>query len=397
VISDLVMDEMDGLKLVQQIHERDPVLPIMIVSGQARIADALNAANLGVTAFLEKPVKREHLLETARDILSHLTSPGQKGDSDFASDFVHRSAMIGDLLERSRLVAEQNSPALILGPTGSGKKMLAQAIHQGSPRREKPFLSIQCGSLPQQLLESELFGHVKGAFPEATEAHTGLFQSAQGGTLFLDEVGDMPLEVQGTLQRVLENLEVRPLGANEGSPVDVHLIASSSQDLQEMVANGDFRENLFYRLNVVPLKIPPLSQRLDDIPVLIEHFLNQLAAQGQIPRKRFSPDALRLLVGSDWPGNVRQLRNVVEHCHVLTNGRVIPLNLVEEAVDRQSHKPPTLDQAKMGFERRYLASLLRTTRGNVTDAARLAGRNRTEFYKLLHRHELNPADFRAKH
>lgn len=396
VITDLVMDEMDGLKLVQQIHDRDPVLPVMIVSGQARIADALDAANLGVTAFLEKPVERQNLLKTAREILSHLSSPGGKSHHHFAPDIVFRSALMGDLLGRAERVASETSPVLILGPTGSGKELLAHAIHQGSDRHDGPFVSIQCGALPQQLLESELFGHSKGAFPGATEAHTGLLQSANGGTLFLDEVGDMPLEVQAKLQRVLQDFRVRPVGAVEDAPVDVRLIASSNQNLQAMVTNGDFREDLFYRINVVPLVIPPLSQRLDDIPVLIEHFLEQLGKQGHSARKRFSPDALRHLVASDWPGNVRQLRNVVEHCHVLATGQVIPLHLVEEAVDRQSHKPPTLDQAKMGFERRYLASLLRTTSGNVTDAARLAGRNRTEFYKLLHRHELDPAAFRTK-
>ena len=396
VITDLVMDEMNGLTLVKQIHERDPVLPVMIVSGQARIADALDAANLGVTAFLEKPVQREKLLETAKEILKHLSSPGEQSENDFAPEFIHRSALINDLLQRARLVAQESSPVLILGPTGSGKEVLARAVHAGSERRDGPFVGIQCGALPQQLLESELFGHEQGAFPGATEKHTGLLQAADGGTLFLDEVGDMPLEVQGKLQRALEDFRVRPLGASSDIPVDVRLIAASHQDLQAMVDRGDFRQDLFYRLNVVPLTIPPLSERLDDIPVLIDHFLAELAQQGKGARKRFSPDALRHLVANDWPGNVRQLRNVVEHCHVLTPGQVIPLNLVEEAVDRQSHKPPTLDEAKMGFERRYLASLLRTTSGNVTDAARLAGRNRTEFYKLLHRHQLDPAAFRVQ-
>lgn len=394
VITDLVMDEMNGLTLVKQIHERDPLLPVMIVSGQARIADALDAANLGVTAFLEKPVAREQLLETANEILQHLSSPGDKSEGDFAPGFIHRSVVIEDLLQRARLVAQQSSPVLILGPTGSGKELLAHAIHAASARQNKPFVGINCGSLPQQLLESELFGHEQGAFTGASEDHPGLLRAADGGTLFLDEVAETPLETQAMLQRALETSSVRSLGATSDTPVDLRLIAASSQDLQALVDRGDFREDLFYQLNVVPLRIPPLSERLDDIPALLEHFLEGLAAAGKSARKRFSPDALRHLVANDWPGNVRQLRNVVEHCHTLTSGPVIPLNLVEEAVNRQSHKPPTLDEAKMGFERRYLASLLRTTRGNVTDAARLAGRNRTEFYKLLHRHQLDPAAFR---
>lgn len=395
VITDLVMGELDGLQLTEQIHSQDPVLPVMIVSGQARIVDALDAANLGVTAFLEKPVQREQLLDTARDILGHLSSPGE-GGTDFAPGFIHRSPLIHDLLERARRVAAENSPVLILGPTGSGKELLAQAIHSASERTGGPFISIQCGSLPQQLLESELFGHEPGAFPGATTRHTGLLQAADKGTLFLDEVGDMPLAVQARLLHVLQDFRVRPLGADSDVPVDVRLIATSKHDLPAMVARGDFREDLYYRLNVVPLQIPALADRRDDLPVLIDHFLRQLAGGRSAGRKRFSPDALRHLVASDWPGNVRQLRNVVEHCHVLSSGPVIPLGLVEESVSRQSARPPTLDEAKTGFERRYLASLLRTTGGNVTDAARLAGRNRTEFYKLLHRHQLDPAAFRAQ-
>lgn len=395
VVTDLVMDEMDGLKLVRQIHEVDPVLPVMIVSGQARIDDALNAANLGVTAFLEKPINRDRFIDTAREILSHLTSPGEKSNN-FAPHLVHRSAVINDLLERARIVAKENKPVLILGPTGSGKELLARAIHNGSSRYEGPFVGIQCGAVPQQMLESELFGHEKGAFPGAIEAHTGIFVSAEGGTLFLDEIADMPLELQAKLERTLEEGHFRPLGAAADIPVNVRVIASSNQNLQAMADEGTFRKDLFYRLNVVPLNIPPLAQRLDDIPALVDHFLSQLSVEGKSARKRFSPDALRQLVSSDWPGNARQLRNVVEHCHMLASGQVIPVNLVEEAVDRLSHKPPTLDEAKMGFERRYLASLLRTTSGNVTDAARLAGRNRTEFYKLLHRHDLDPAGFRIK-
>lgn len=394
VITDLVMDKLDGLELLRRIQDQDPLLPVMIVSGQARIADALQAANLGVATFLEKPVERHQLLDSVRGILDDLSAP-TVGSSDFAPAFVHRSAAIRDLLERARRVATQTSPVLILGPTGSGKELLAQAIHQGSARHDGPFVGIQCGALPQQLLESELFGHEAGAFQGAGERHHGLLRAADKGTLFLDEVGDMPPEVQTKLLRVLQDFRFRPLGASGDVSVDVRLIAASNQDLRAMVERGEFREDLYYRLNVVSLSIPPLSQRREDIPALVEHFLATSEDGPQHQRKRFARDALRHLIACDWPGNARQLRNVVEHCRILSNGQVIPLNLVEDAVSRQASAPPTLDEAKMDFERRYLTSLLRTTAGNITDAARLAGRNRTEFYKLLHRHQLSPAEFRV--
>lgn len=394
VITDLVMDEIDGLGLVQQIQTQDPLLPIMIVSGQARIADALNAANLGVIAFLEKPVQREKLLAAVQDILGHLTAPGEQVVK-FAPDFVHRSPLINDLLMRAHRVAGQSSPLLLLGPVGSGKELLAQAIHASGDRVDGPLVNVQC-SLPPPLLEAELFGHGQKTLADAKSGQIGGLLQANHGTLFLEDVADLPLDIQAELLRVLQQRCIRPLNSDNEIAVDVRLIAASSHTLEDRVARGEFREDLFYRLNVVSLRIPSLAERREDIPALVEHFLANLNADAGGRRKRFSPDALRQLVKCDWPGNVRQLGNVVQQCHVLSTSPVIAVTLVEEAVSRQASRPPPLDEAKMGFERRYLASLLRTTAGNVTDAANLAGRNRTEFYKLLHRHKLDPADFRAQ-
>lgn len=396
VVSDLYMDEMDGLKLVAEIHQHDPVLPIILVSGQAGVPEAMEAAQLGVETFLEKPLERKALISAISTTLKDYGNSGAVGESAFAPQIIHRSTLMRELLSRAERIATQESTVLIQGPTGSGKELLASAIHQGSPRAEAPYVSINCSALPEQLLESELFGHEKGAFTGATQRHEGLFKAANGGTLFLDEVGDMPLTVQAKLLRVLQDFQVRPVGATQSSPVDVRIIAATNNDLQSKIEEGEFREDLFYRLNVIPLRLPALGERRDDIQPLVDHFLKKLAPSNRNKQKRFAPDALKYMLSYTWPGNVRQLQNTVEQCHALSTTDVIPLNLVVEAINRMPNKPPTLDEARMAFERRYLASLLRTTSGNVTDASALAGRNRTEFYKLLHRHSLEPAAFRKK-
>ncbi|MES9845231.1 MAG: sigma-54 dependent transcriptional regulator [Candidatus Sedimenticola sp. 6PFRAG5] len=394
VITDLVMDGMNGLRLISEIHRYDPVLPVMVLSGQAGIPDALEASHLGVNAFFEKPVKRQHLIDAVNQVLSRAgASPVQPADR-FAPRIIYRSKRMGELLSRAQLVAAGDSTVLITGCTGTGKELLAQAIHEGSDRRDAPFISINCSALPEQLLESELFGHEKGAFTGATSRHVGLFEAANTGTLFLDEIGDMPVMLQAKLLRVLQEFKVRPVGSASSIPVDVRIISATHQDLDEMVERKEFRADLYYRLNVVPLYIPNLSERREDIPELVEHFLTTLSERSGKKRKRFSPDAISHLVSTSWPGNIRQLQNVVEQCFVLSPGELIPINLVSEALRDRPGEILPLDEAKRAFERRYLASLLRTTEGNITAAAQLAGRNRTEFYTLLNKHSLEPAAFR---
>jgi two-component system response regulator GlrR len=250
--------------------------------------------------------------------------------------------------------------------------------------------------LPEQLLESELFGHEKGAFTGATARHIGLFQAADGGTLFLDEIGDMPLSLQAKVLRVLQDFAVRPVGGLQTVEIDVRVISATHQPLQELVANKRFREDLYYRLNVVPLVIPPLRDRPDDILMLAEHLLTVFADKAGNVRKHFAPDARTVLQQARFPGNVRQLRNVIERCVVLSNGPVIPRSLVIEALEDQTLDMPSLDEARDAFERRYLAGLLRATNGNISAAAKTARRNRTEFYNLLARHHLEPGDFRQR-
>ena len=398
VISDLVMDDMSGLKLLGEIHRHDPVLPTIIMSGKAGVPDALEAAHLGVSGFLEKPFDKTRLQQTVADALDggSATVTGQGQLDTAAGTLVYRAAIMQELVARVHRVAAGDSTVLLHGETGTGKELVARALHDLGTRREQPFVSINCSALPEALLESELFGHEKGAFTGANSRHVGLFQAADGGTIFLDEIGDMPLALQAKVLRVLQDFSVRPVGGLQATRIDVRVISATHHDLAELVEQKQFREDLYYRLNVVPLQVPPLRQRAEDIPLLLEHFLAQMAARGDGQPLRFAPEARAMLIQAPFPGNVRQLRNVVERCVVLSTGRVIPKSLVNEALQDQTLDMPTLDDAKSAFERRYLAGLLRATEGNISTAARIAGRNRTEFYNLLNRHGLEPESFRTR-
>ena len=398
VISDLVMDDMNGLRLLGEIHRQDPVLPAMVMSGKAGVPDALKAAHLGVTGFLEKPFDKDALLGAVRESIGREPPSGANAGAldTSAGTLVYRSAVMQELVGRIQRVAAGTSTVLLRGETGTGKELVARAIHDLGPRGERPFVGINCSALPEQLLESELFGHEKGAFTGATTRHVGLFQAADGGTLFLDEIGDMPLALQAKVLRVLQDFAVRPVGGLDTVKIDVRVIAATHQDLAAMVEHKQFREDLFYRLNVVPLQVPALRERREDIPDLLAYFLERLAARGAGEARQFAPEARAALLQASYPGNIRQLQNIVERCLVLSNGPVIPKALVVEALQEETTGMPTLDEAKHAFERRYLAGLLRATNGNVSGAARLAGRNRTEFYNLLARHSLEPEHFRSR-
>lgn len=395
VLTDLVMDGMDGLRLLKEIHRHDPVMPVVMLSGQAEIADAMQAAHLGVCGFLTKPPQREALVEQVRRAIAQSGRTRSRAGNGFAPHIIYRSSLMATLLERARMVAAVDSTVLITGGTGTGKELLAKAIHDASPRSECPFVSVNCSAIPDQLLESELFGHEKGAFTGATSRHEGLFTAANEGTLFLDEVGDMPLELQVKLLRVLQDFQVRPVGSTKSFPVDVRIVSATHQDLPAAVESGSFREDLYYRLSVVPLHMPDLDERREDISPIIDHLMQALSARHGIERKHFAPDARELLCTAAWPGNIRQLANVVEQCMVLSSTDIMPVDLVRSAMLEQPAEIMPLEEAKRIFERRYLIDVLRITGGQVSNAARLAGRNRTEFYKLLTRHALDAAQFRG--
>lgn len=392
VISDLRMDEMDGMALFAEIQKRQPGMPVIILTAHGSIPDAVAATQQGVFGFLTKPVDRDALYKAIDEALAQ--SMPAAGDDTWREGIVTRSPTMLRLLEQANMVAQSDVSVLINGQSGTGKEVLAQAIHAASPRAGKAFIAINCGALPEQLLESELFGHAKGAFTGAVSSREGLFQAAEGGTLFLDEIGDMPLALQVKLLRVLQERKVRPLGSNRDIDINVRIISATHRDLPKAMAKGEFREDLFYRLNVVSLKIPALNERAEDIPLLANHLLRESAQRHKPFVRSFSTDAMRRLMAASWPGNVRQLVNVIEQCVALTSAPVISEALVEQALEGENTVLPTFAEARNHFELNYLRKLLQITKGNVTNAARLAGRNRTEFYKLLARHELDAADFK---
>jgi len=394
VVTDLRMGGMDGMALFEAIHRDSPSLPVVILTAHGTIPEAVAATRRGVFSFLTKPFEPKVLLDAVAEAM-RLSSPPTGERESWRAEIITRSSSMEDLLAQARRVAASDASVSILGQSGTGKELLARAIHRASARADAPFVGVNCGAIPEGLLESELFGHKKGSFTGAVADRRGLFQAAQGGTLFLDEIGDMPLSLQVKLLRALEERTVRPVGAQESEDVDVRLISATHRKLDDLIASGEFREDLFYRLNVVKLSIPPLSQRREDIPLLSNHFLASLAARYDKGSLAITPEAMEALVKAPWPGNVRQLFNVIEQAVALTATQVIPETLITQALDVAEAPFIPLDEARRAFERDYLVRILKITGGNVTKAARMAGRNRTEFYRLLERHSLQPEMFKA--
>jgi two-component system response regulator GlrR len=395
VVTDLRMQGMDGMALFDAIHRDSPSLPVVILTAHGTIPEAVSATRRGVFSFLTKPFEPKVLLDTVAEAM-RLSSPPASGELEsWRAELITRSSAMEDLLSQARRVAASDASVCIFGASGTGKELLARAIHRASPRGEAPFVAVNCGAIPEGLLESELFGHKKGSFTGAVADRRGLFQAAQGGTLFLDEIGDMPLPLQVKLLRALEERKIRPVGSHESFDVDVRVIAATHRKLEERIASGEFREDLYYRLNVVKLYIPTLAERREDIPLLANEFLTRLGTRYRRGRLAFAPEAMQLLVSAPWPGNVRQLLNVVEQAVALATTEVIPESLVRQALDAGDTMLTPLDEARRAFERDYLVRILKITGGNVTKAARLAGRNRTEFYRLLERHSLEPGMFKG--
>ena len=399
VLSDVQLPGKDGLALFDAIRAKHPSLPVILLTAHGTIPDAVEATSRGVYTYLTKPFNGKALLETISQALA-LGSPtdhtkGASANESWREAIVSRSNVMAELLAEAKLVAGSDASVLIRGESGSGKEVLAQAIHRASPRADKPFVAVNCGAIPESLLESELFGHIKGAFTGAVANHAGLFQAANGGTLFLDEIGDMPVALQVKLLRVLQERVVRPVGASQAIPIDVRIMSATHRDLDAAMAEGEFREDLYYRLNVVSLTLPTLSERREDIPLLANHFLAKLALKYNKRVNGFAPEAVKALATAPWPGNVRQLHNVVEQVSALATTPLIPLALVQRALRVPSVEVLTFTEARLRFEREYLVDLLKLTDGSVADAARLAGRNRTEFYRLLQKHGLTPGVFRA--
>ncbi|MCG3185968.1 MAG: Transcriptional regulatory protein GlrR [Rhodocyclaceae bacterium] len=393
VITDMRMPGMNGAALFDAIQRDFPSLPVIVLTAHGTIPDAVDATRHGVFSYLTKPYEPAFLLaEIERGLKIGAGAPGGAGE-DWRAGIVTCNASMEAVLAQVRLLAAGNASVLIRGPSGSGKELLAKALHLAGPRGNARFLAVNCGAIPEQLLESELFGHLKGSFTGAVRDHRGLFQEAQGGTLFLDEIGDMPMPLQVKLLRVLEERQVRPVGSTRSFPIDVRIVSATHRPLEQDFAENRFREDLYYRLNVATLVLPSLAERRDDIPLLANHFLRTLGERYGKPVGGFAPMAMDMLIGAPWPGNVRQLYNVVEQAVALSITPVIPPGLIQNAL-RDDQRMESLENARMRFERDYLVRTLRITGGNVSHAARLAKRNRTEFYKLLQRHHLEPSRFK---
>lgn len=397
VITDLRMAGMDGMQLFERIHATQPTLPVIILTAHGNIPDAVAATRRGVFGFLPKPFEAKELLaQVAQAIRLSTGAQDAKANDAWRSSIITCSHAMEEVLRQAQLVAASDASVLITGDSGTGKELLARALHDASPRARGPFQAINCAAIPEHLLESELFGHTKGAFSGAINTHKGLFQAAGGGTLFLDEIGDMPLTLQPKLLRALQERVVRPVGSTETIAVNVRIVSATHHDLDARMEEGALRQDLYYRLNVVGLRLPSLVERREDIPLLATHFLRQLAERDKKPVRNFAPDAMETLVNAPWPGNVRQLLNVVEQSVALSTTEVLPQTLVQQALREDAQRLVSLDEARRAFEYDYLVRLLKTTGGNVTQAARLAQRNRTEFYKLLQRHNLTPALFKSE-
>lgn len=393
VISDMQMSGQDGMALFDYIHRTIPTLPVIILTAFGTIPDAVAAVQRGIFGYLTKPYDPKILLsqiERALGLSPNIeTAPRQAPRSSWRENIITQSAIMEDLLTKVDRVAQGDASVLLFGKSGVGKELFARAIHQASRRCDQPFITINCAAIPEQLLESELFGHTKGAFTGAVRDHKGLFQLAEGGSLFLDEIGDMPLLLQVKLLHALQERVIRPVGATQSVPIDVRIISATHRDLKSEIAAGNFREDLYYRLFVVGLTIPSLAQRREDVPLLANHFLRVFAEKHQKHINGFSPEAISFLLASSWPGNIRQLMNVVEQSVVMSAVPLISCELVRDAMHRDETQITSFDEARKQFERDYLVRLLKITAGNVTQAAKLAKRNRTEFYKLLQRHQLD--------
>jgi two-component system nitrogen regulation response regulator NtrX len=397
VFLDVKMAGLDGLETLARLRALDPQAVVVMISGHGTIATAVDATQRGAFDFLEKPLDADRLLVTVRNAIERAELVGE--NHRLREVVSRRHAMVGSspALQATReliaKVAPTNARVLITGENGTGKELVARALHADSPRRERPFVEVNCAAIPSELIESELFGHVKGSFTGAFADRAGKFEQADGGTLFLDEVGDMALPAQAKLLRVLQEGVVTRIGGSKSIEVDVRVLAATNKDLGLEIAEGRFREDLLYRLNVVEIEVPPLRDRREDIPELVEHFTSQITAAGGMPGKRFADDAVRRLQQRNWPGNIRELRNVVERALILAPGKLvtaadIDLLFPPDARGGEEGEPRTFERFKQDAERSFLATKLREFDWNVSETARALKMPRSNLYKKIERYGL---------
>ncbi len=398
-ITDLRLTDQDGLAVMEELLLIHPSLPVLILTAHGSIPNAVEAMQKGAYGYLTKPFDDKELKVYIEKALAQqrMGREIQRLKSLVKElygleNVVTRSPKMQALLEQVARVADTDATICLSGETGTGKELIARVIHCNSRRARGPFLAVNCGAIAETLFESELFGHVKGAFTGAHDSKRGVFQSADGGTLFLDEIGETPLALQVKLLRALEEREVHPVGADRPTKTDVRIITATNKDLGQAVREGRFREDLYYRIQVVPLTILPLRERRDDIPPLAQHFLKQSVRRLNKDIRGFVPDAMQKLMLHPWPGNVRELENVIENAVIMSTQDMITADLITAANQSAEGRLKPLTEAREEFERGYLTEILQLTGGNISRAAQIAGRYRSDFYKLLKKHGLHPAD-----
>src|SRR5881396_3643203 len=399
VLLDIWLPGIDGIETLRRLREKSSQTHVIMISGHATIATAVTATKLGAYDFIEKPLSLEHTLLIARNALSHRRL--QQANDLLRHQLEQRFNIVGEsvptkaLRKQIAIVAPTNSRILIYGESGTGKELVSRNIHFMSNRVTSPFIEVNCAAIPEELIESELFGHTKGSFTGASEAKKGKFELADGGTLFLDEIGDMSVKTQAKVLRALEEQAFERVGGRETIKVDVRVIAASNRDLQSLIAAGRFREDLFYRLNVIPIEMPALRVRQDDLPQLVDHFVRVFCAENGKRVKTLSGDALAYLLAYDWPGNVRELRNLVERLVIMSPRDVIgvedlpPPVRPKEAVAGDARER-SLREARDNFERAYILAELRASEWNMTRTAERLGIERSHLYRKLKSYNITP-------
>ena len=395
VIADLVMPGMDGIELMKKAKEIQPSIEVIIITAYASIPTAIAAMKEGAYDYIEKPFCPERaelliqkLAEHRKIVEENLSLRQRLEERHHFESIITKSSKMQRVIELIKVVAKSNATVLITGESGTGKELVARAVHSHSPRMGRPFVAVSCGALPESLLESELFGHEKGSFTGAYAQKKGKFEFANRGTLFLDEVGEMSGNIQVHLLRVLEEKEFTRVGGNEPIKVDVRVISATNKDLKRAIANGEFREDLYYRLNVVTIELPPLRERKEDIPLLAQHFLNKFALENDKEVTGFSPEATKSLLDYDWPGNVRELENAVERGVILAKGSLVTVaDLPQESASLARSVP--IGRALREVERNHILSVLNGTGGNYSEAARVLGITRMTLYNKAREYSLN--------
>ncbi len=404
IIADLMMPEMSGLQVLDQIREAKPDLPFLVMTAFASVETAIEALKKGASDYITKPFKVDEIKLTIQKTLENTELRKENLElkalltSENAFDrIIGEDELIQKVKAMAAEVAATDATILVRGESGTGKDLLASAIHQHSPRREKPFVTVNCGALPETLLESELFGHTKGSFTGAIRDHAGLFRAAEGGTLFLDEIGETTQAIQVKLLRVLEDKIVTPIGSTIGVPADVRLITATNADLESLVQSGKFRADLYYRLNVIQISVPPLRERVEDIDILADYFIVRSCKKTDSPPKTISDNARRLLRGYQWPGNVRELQNVIERAVVLSKSNTLDVSDFPEKLSAEPVvTPATKEQAETptleSIEKAYIYWVLNQTDWQKAKAAQILGIDNSTLYRKINKYNLSKGD-----